>query len=113
MRTVAAYKALRPYMVGDYYPLLPHEASESVWFAYQFHRPDMGAGMAMAFRRGASPDESVRLKLRGVDPDGRYRIRNRDTGAISEASGQEMIEKGVLISISDRPGSSIVLYERL
>ncbi|HAK95296.1 MAG TPA: hypothetical protein DCM87_09900 [Planctomycetes bacterium] len=110
-RTVAAYKAVRPYMVGDFYPLAPHDASEEAWFAYQFHRPDLEAGMAMAFRRAACAADSARLKLRGVAPEARYAIRNVDTGARAEATGREMREEGVLFSIPDRPGSALVIYE--
>jgi len=43
-KTVAIYKKLRPYMVGDFYPLLPHDESESVWYGYQFDNPGGGKG---------------------------------------------------------------------
>lgn len=113
MRTVAVFKAMRPYLVGDFYPLMPHDASEHAWFAYQFHRPDLNSGMAMAFRRSACPYESARLRLHGLEPDARYRIRDHDSGGTAEASGRELIEEGVRIRIAERPGSAIAVYERL
>ncbi|MGQ9591695.1 MAG: hypothetical protein ACUVYA_15535 [Planctomycetota bacterium] len=111
-RTVAAYKALRPYMVGDFTPLAPHDASQGVWFAYQFHRPDLQAGMAMAFRRRECAEASRRLQLSGLDPAARYRVRNFDSGALAEAAGRELIEDGALVEIPERPGAAILLYER-
>ena len=113
VRTVARYKKLRPYLAGDFYPLMPHDASEHAWFAYQFHRPDMAAGMAIAFRRAASPYESVRLNLRGLDPEARYAIANLDTGTRVEATGRELVEKGMCIQIAERPESALVVYERI
>lgn len=112
VRTVAAYRALRPYMVGDFTPLAPHDASEEVWFAYQFHRPDWEAGMAMAFRRKECAEASRRLKLRGLDPGARYRVRDFDSGALAEASGRDLMEEGALVEISERPGAAILVYER-
>ena len=55
-RTVAIYRKLRPFMVGDFYPLFPHSDSEEAWFGYQFHRPDLNAGAAILFRREKSKD---------------------------------------------------------
>lgn len=110
-RTVAVYKASRPYLIGDFYPLLPHEAAEDVWFAYQFHRPDLRAGMVMAFRRGACSQESIRLALHGITSDATYRIRDHDTGNCTEASGGDLAGEGLLVPITDRPGSAILFYE--
>jgi hypothetical protein len=56
---VAIYRKLRPYMVGDFYPLFPHSDSEEVWFGYQFDRPDLKAGAAILFRRGKSKDTKM------------------------------------------------------
>ncbi len=112
-RTVALYKLLRPYLVGDFYPLMPHEASDQIWFAYQFHRPDMDAGMAMAFRRAASPDKTVQLKLHGLAPEASYAIGHHDRSVRTKITGREASEKGVAISIDDCPGSAVVLYERV
>lgn len=81
--------------------------------AYQFHRPDLKAGMAVAFRRSASTCASARVRLRGLDLDGRYTVHDRDGGTSAEASGHEMMGEGILISIPERPGSAIVEYRRM
>ncbi len=46
-KTVAIYKKLRPYMTGDFYPLLPHDESETAWYGYQFDNPNLQAGYAI------------------------------------------------------------------
>ena len=50
------HRAIRTFYEGDFYPLTPYSHSESVWMAYQMHRPDIDAGLVVAFRRSESPD---------------------------------------------------------
>ena len=50
-RSTALTRRVRPFLIGDFYPLFPHLESEEVWFGYQFHRPDLEAGLALLFRR--------------------------------------------------------------
>jgi alpha-galactosidase len=109
--TVAIYKTLRPYMLGDFYPLTAHSAAGDVWFAYQFHRPDMGAGMVMAFRREASPEESVVLKLHRLDPDAVYTIRNLDDETTSEATGRKLMEEGLGVTIRETAAAAMITYK--
>jgi alpha-galactosidase len=111
-KTVETYRALRPLLIGDFYPLLSHDASANVWFAYQFHRPELEEGVVLAFRRGACESESIRLKLRGLEPDGRYEARDRETGRIAAASGRELMDEGLLVEVRDRPGSAIIQYRK-
>ena len=63
-------KMLRPYWLGDYYPLTPINlaASKTSWCGWQFHRPDLNAGFAMFFRRPKSAQAGYEANLRGIDP---------------------------------------------
>ncbi|NTW90662.1 MAG: DUF4139 domain-containing protein, partial [Erysipelotrichaceae bacterium] len=40
-----------------------HDASDKVWFGYQFHRSDLNAGMAILFRRKDCPDRAASIRL--------------------------------------------------
>ena len=55
---IAEMKSLRPYWLGDYYPLTEINLDEHAWAGWQFYRPDMNAGYAMLFRRSLSTDAS-------------------------------------------------------
>jgi len=68
--------------------------------------------MVLAFRRKASMYESARLRLRGLDLEARYSVRDRDSGTAVEASGRELSGEGVLIAIPGRPGSACLEYRR-
>jgi alpha-galactosidase len=107
-RTVAIYQKLRPYMTGDFYPLFPHSDSEEVWFGYQFHRPDLKAGVAIVFRREKSKDAKMAVPLRALDPKRSYAVSFEDTPE------KRMLPGAVLstlpVEILNAPGSAIVYY---
>jgi alpha-galactosidase len=106
-KTVAIYQKLRPYMLGDFYPLFPHVPSEEAWFGYQFHRPGSGDGMAMVFRRAASKLDSRPIALRGLDESKRYEVTFEDTPDKRTVTGKELMNFEVKLP---RPASSAILY---
>lgn len=107
-RTVAIYRKLRPYMVGDFYPLFPHSDSEEAWFGYQFHRPDLGAGAAIVFRRGKCKDVKTTVPLRAVASRRSYQVTFEDTSEQRTLPGAAL--SALPIEIPDSPGSAIVYY---
>jgi alpha-galactosidase len=111
-KTVAIYKKLRPFMVGDFYPLLPHNQSESQWYGYQFDNPDLKAGCAILFRREKCPDAIKTIHLNGVNPSSSYEVTNLDTASTTQITGRQLIENGLSVFIKDQPGSALILYAK-
>jgi alpha-galactosidase len=95
---------------GDYYPLTRWSAEPDAWIGWQFDRPEAGKGVVQAFRRHDSVYESMRVKLRGLDPATRYTLKNFDLPATTEVSGKDLMEKGLLIEIAQQPGAVIIIY---
>ena len=108
-RTVAIYRKLRPFMVGDFYPLFPHSESDAAWFGYQFHRPDLNAGVVILFRRDKSPDVTRQVRLHAIDPKRSYDIRFEDTPEQRTARGSAM--SALPVEIPAAPGSAIIYYK--
>lgn len=108
---MTVYKKIRPYMLGDFYPLFPHDASDRVWFGYQFHRPDLDAGMAVLFRRKDSTDDAAIIRLKGVDANGIYETTLEDCEAKSRGPGSRL--SSFRVEIGSAPGSAIVYYRRV
>ena len=104
---------MRKYFYGDYYPLTPYRLESDVWMAWQFDRPEIGEGMVQAFRREKSVYESARVNLRGLEPDARYTVKDIDACDSKEMTGSELMEKGLVISISDQPGAVIITYKKV
>jgi alpha-galactosidase len=66
---------MRPFYVGDFYPLTSEAgAGDDVWCAWQCDRPDLNAGFAIIFRRGAAAEETRTFELGGIDPDASYSL---------------------------------------
>lgn len=103
---------LQFYHLGDSYPLSEYSAADNVWMAWQFDRPDRAAGLVQAFRRANSTSVSARYKLRGLDPDSRYIVSDLDADQPRQVTGRELIEDGLSIAISEKPGAALMTYRK-
>jgi alpha-galactosidase len=109
-RLIDQWRTLAPNYYGDYYPLTSYSLEEDAWMAWQFDRPDVGQGMVQVFRRAESPFETARFKLHGLDPKATYRLTNLDQPGSRQATGQELLEQGLPVTLSRRPLSAIITY---
>jgi len=112
-RLVKQWRQISPCYYGDFYPLTPYSQDNALWIAWQFNRPDRGRGVVQVFRRAESVYETARLRLRGLDADSRYTLTDLDTGATTEATGRELGERGLPVSIPTQPGVVVMTYERV
>ena len=107
------FKLLRPYYYGDYYPLTDtvNMTADNVCLAYQLNRPDQGNGIIMAFRRKDCSETSVRVKLSGLEPAGKYELTDEDSQKKATISGEELA-KGYTLTLNDKPGSLLICYKK-
>ncbi len=110
---MAEAAAVRECFYGDFYPLLSFSMADDAWAAWQFDRPDLGAGVVLAFRRQKSPFRHMEAVLHGLDPDAEYTLRSTDDGSVTTAAGRVLMTAGFPIRIDDRPGAALYLYTRL
>jgi hypothetical protein len=47
-----------------------------------------------------------------LDPAARYRIENLDGQGPTTASGQELMEDGLAVVLTNRPAAAVVLYKK-
>ena len=85
--------------------------NDNVWLAYQLNRPDKGDGIIMAFRRKSCNEESLLVKLRGVDPKVIYELMDEDTQINLTKTGEELI-KGFKLTLNQKPGSLLIWYRK-
>jgi len=62
---------------GDFYPMTDTDPELSGWTAYQVHRADLDAGLAVCFRRDASLFTGFQMSLRNIDSEAVYRVEVR------------------------------------
>ncbi len=101
-----------PYYYGDFYPLTSYSLDSQQWMAWQFACPEKGEGMIQAFRRKDSPYESIRVRLRGLDPSAVYSLTDVDGRSVANLSGSELMEKGLAVSIENQPGVAVIVYKK-
>ncbi len=109
-QTVAVYEKVRPYMLGDFYPLFPHKPDNNLWFGYQFHRGDKDSGMAVLFRREKNPEPEKAVALKGLNPETEYEVSLEGLDKRQVAKGKELAV--FKVQIPDAPGSVIVYYQK-
>jgi alpha-galactosidase len=107
------WKKVAPNFCGDFYPLTSYNLDESQWMAWQFDRPEAGEGIIQAFRRHDSIYESARFKLRGLDRSASYLVTDMDTDKTERATGQELLDQGVDISLPGQPAAALIHYQKV
>ena len=103
-RSIALYKKIRPYLLGDFYPLFAHDAAETAWYGYQFHRPQQQNGVVVLFRRSQAVNEQT-IRLRDLRLGQSLDLFSENTGSTVTIAGPE-----VKWTINDAPGSEILFY---
>ena len=112
-KLVAQWRQVNACYLGDFYPLTSHSVAHDVWIAWQFDRPEAGEGLIEAFRRDQSVYESARLRLRGLDPNGRYELTRFDDGKPRRMTGRELMEDGLVVGIASAPGVAVYQYKKV
>ena len=106
---LARYRSVRHLLVGAWYPLLPYSRSPRDRMAMQFHRPDLGAGMILAFRHAESPYHTTEVALCGLNAGRKYTLVFDSSGEKRKARGADLM-KMLLVSLDQRPSSELIEY---
>ena len=106
------YDALREYWYGDYYQLLEARYDKESWQAYQLFREDRQEGMAVVIRRENAVEDSVKIKLQGLDADGIYEIKSIDGNLTLRMNGSEIMEHGFEVALAVRQISTILISRK-
>lgn len=99
---------------GDYYALTPAGRTGKEWVIWQFNRPgDLhhDEGFVQAIRLAGSADRTAEARLKSLDPDAIYVLREAETGESRELPGASLMEEGLLFDLPRRSGS-IWCYQR-
>jgi alpha-galactosidase len=101
-KAISEVKELRPYWLGDFYPLTPVTQDQNAWLGWQFNRPDLNSGYAMMFRRSHNGEATKEISLRGLDSRAEYQVSFAET----HDPGPIRLLKGVALAHLRVPSSS-------
>lgn len=106
-------KQIQPMMLyGDYWPLTPYSVDKDKWIGWQFNRESAGDGCIQLFRRDSCSNSRITVKLRGLDANAYYVISDFDNSGSSTVSGRSLMEVGIDIMISQKPGAAVLIYKK-
>ena len=111
---IAEGKRIREYWLGDFYPLSDVTTNPRDWCLMQYHRPEEGDGIILAFRRHLSPYSGYDCALREIDADATYEVthyHSYDPEPKATMSGSDL--QRLSLTIRDRPGSVLVEYRKV
>jgi len=109
----ADWRRMSAFYYGDYAPLTPYSQADDAWIAWQFHRPDKGDGVVQVFRRPASRESSITLKLRWLDAQAHYAVSTIEHQRIGVFSGRTLMQEGLLVELPNHPQAEVLQYRRL
>jgi alpha-galactosidase len=109
----AECRKIAPLMLGDYYPLTPYSLQLDQWIAWQFNRPEQGDGVVQAFRRANCEASTQTYRLSGLEAAAQYEIANFDRAGTTRASGQDLMETGLIVEIKGKPGAAVITYREV
>ena len=104
------WKEIGPDYFGNYYPLTDYNLSEREWIGWQFASLDGSQGFVQAFRREHCMYTAAELKLRGLEPNAIYVLKNYDAEGEKRVSGKHLMETGMSVEIPERPGAVTIRY---
>lgn len=111
---IAEWRSLRPFFLGDFHHLLPLTVAAHDWCAWQLHREDLGAGIALFLRRHRSPYPTMEVSLKRIVADAAYEVSLSPD--YTEAPRQRMSGGALarlILSIPEAPGSLLLRYTKL
>jgi alpha-galactosidase len=111
--TIEECRALGAMFRNDFYPLTPYSTSNDTWMAWQFHDADEQKGLVQAFRRQDCETAEIRCVLHGLDPKLAYEVTNLDTRETVRLTGDDLLNSGITIRLSEKPAAAILTYSSI
>lgn len=111
--TIAEARQDAKFWYGDFYPLTSCTTTPDHWAAYQFHRPDLNAGLVLVFRRAESGYTGLEVALKGLNPGATYTVEHVDDArakTVKTMTGQALMSPTEL-RLPKRGSSMLIRYK--
>jgi alpha-galactosidase len=67
--------------------------------------------MLLVFRRARCADDTLRVRLKGLDGKATYELTSSSAGPVRRATGRELMD-GLDITLNQAPASVLITYRR-
>lgn len=103
-KTAEEYLSIRKYFSQDFYNHGSAQFDMTSWAIWQYHNPETGKGIVMAFRRPESPFASAEITLGGICPEKQIAFRDLDSGETFTGNSS------IILSLPEKRSSLILEY---
>ena len=110
-RAYADYDRIRGYFFDDYYTLTEWTKNPDRWDARMFYNPETGEGFASVACQEPSSTLTNTIRLKALDPDRMYSVKDVDGLVDVTASGRLLMEQGIAVTVPEKPYCAIVLIQ--
>lgn len=109
-KVMADWREVAELFLGDFYPLTPWTLDKKEWIGFQFDKPEAGRGFVQVFRRPENPQDSILVKLHGLDLGSTYHLRDLSSDWKADYTGQKLMGEGLLVTLRERPEDALIVY---
>lgn len=102
------YMQIRGYFTDNYYPLTPCTMDDTLTVAMQFGTEK--EGVILVYVRAKAKDDTICLKLFGLNSHDNYLINDNDGDFSVEVDGEELMKEGFSFDTSKKRKASIIKY---
>lgn len=81
------------------------------WDGIEYFSKTQGHGVLYAFRGSSPQDGSHRFELRGLDPQGRYRLSVYGSPDVNTMTGRDLMAHGVEVALTEPLSSALVFLD--
>ena len=105
------YDLIREYFYGDYYTLTEWKAKVDRWDGRMFFDRELEEGFAFIACQEKSSKLTNVVCLKGLDPEKQYHITDFDGLVDVTASGAELMEHGITVTVPEQPYAVVLLIK--
>ena len=99
------YRRIRRFFPCDFHNLGSAGMDPTAWAIWQYHDPEAGEGVVLAFRRSQSPSDRAVVALHGIPAGATIETENLDTGEKAVVAANALA-----LHLAERRSSTVMLY---
>ena len=96
------WQTIAKYYYCDYYEITKWADGDAAWRGWEFFSPDDNEGFIQMFRPKDAEGDVYRIKMKGLDENTVYDVRNVDTGVTITENGKDLMQNGFDVELSPR-----------
>jgi len=113
-KNFAEWKSVQNLLTKDFYPLTAwrHACDLDHWTGFAYDDPASGESVLLAFRMEEAKETSFLFRLPFALPGRIYELRNADTGEVFSLPGEELLKKGLSVTLPEAKTSALFRITR-